>query len=39
MGYVIFNRILVTKLDEIALLKTTQTFGIQMKTFEIRRPK
>ena len=30
MGYVAFNRI---------LLKTTQTYGVQMKTFKIRGSK
>ena len=32
MGYVAFNRILITELDGRALLKTTQTYGAQMKT-------
>ena len=33
MGYVAFNRILVTELDGRDLLKTTQTYEAQMKTF------
>ena len=36
MGYVAFNKILVIELNEMAFLKTTQTYGVQMKTFEIR---
>jgi hypothetical protein len=39
MGYVAFNRILVTELDGRAILKTTQTYMAQMKTFEVRGPK
>ena len=39
MGYVAFNRILVTELNEMTLLKTTQTYEAQMKIFEVRRPK
>ena len=39
MGYVAFNRILVTELDGRALLKTTQTNATQMKTFEVKGPK
>jgi hypothetical protein len=33
MGYVAFNGILVTELDGKAFLKTTQTYGAQLKTF------
>ena len=33
MGYVAFNGILVTELGGRALLKTTQTYGAQFKTF------
>ena len=36
MGYVALNRILVTELDGMTLLKTTQTYGTKMKTFEVR---
>jgi hypothetical protein len=39
MGYVVFNGILVTELDGRALLKTTQTYGTGMKTFEVRGSK
>ena len=37
MDYVVFNRILVTELDRIALLKTT--YGVKIKTFEVREAK
>ena len=36
MGYVVFNGILVTELDRRAFLKTTQTYEIGMKTFEVK---
>ena len=39
MDYVAFQRILITELDGSSLLKTTQTYETQMKTFEIRGPK
>ncbi len=39
MGYVVFNGILVTELNGMALLKTTQTYGTGMKTFEVRWSK
>ena len=39
MGYVAFHKILVTELDGSGLLKTTQAYETQMKTFKIRRPK
>ena len=39
MDYVTFNRILITELDGRNLLKITQTYEVQMKTFEIRGPK
>ena len=36
MGYVAFKIILVAELDGRALLKTTQTYETQMKTFDVR---
>ena len=39
MGYMVFNGILVTELDGRALLKTTQTYEIGMKTFEAKGSK
>ena len=36
MDYVAFNRILITELDGMTLLKTTQTYRAQMKKFEVR---
>ena len=39
MGYVVFNGILVTELDGMTLLKTTQTYGTGMKTFEVMGSK
>jgi hypothetical protein len=39
MGYVAFNWILVTELDGMTLLKITQTYGVQMKKFEVWEPK
>ena len=39
MDYVAFNRILITELDGMTLLKTIQTYRAQMKKFEVRVPK
>ena len=36
MDYVAFNRILITELDGMTLLKTTQTYRAQMKKFKVR---
>ena len=39
MDYVAFNRILITELDGMTLLKTTQTYRAQMKKFKVRMTK
>ena len=39
IGYMAFNKILITKLDKMTLLKTTQIYGAQMKSFKVKEPK
>ena len=36
MSYMTFNIIFITELDGRAFWKTIQTYGVQIKTFEIK---